>query len=331
VAFLLPVPFVKLSPGPTFNVIGEDEGTDVIRITGTETYPVTGVLDMTTVYETGGPRGGLTFVDAIGSWLDPSDAVVPQELLFPDDISSDDVAARQAILFDTSQSNAIAAAMRYLDRPVEIAVVANAVYSDTPAEGVIEAKDEIVAVNGTPVSSAQQVVDAVRGEPVGTTFEFTVQREGTEEVLSVTSAENPDVPGSPFIGIGVGELYSAEFPIDFTLEDVGGPSAGLMFAMGIVDRLTPGSLTGGEHIAGTGTIDPDGVVGPIGGIRQKLAGARDAGAVLFLMPADHCAEAAGHIPDGLTVAPVTTLTEAISSVEAFTAGEPVAQCPVDAA
>ena len=330
-AFLLPVPFVKLSPGPTFNVIGEDDGKDVIQISGAETYPVTGVLDMTTVYETGGPRGGLTFVDAIGSWLNPSDAVVPQELLFPDDMSSDDVAARQAILFDTSQSNAVAAAMRFLDRPVTVTVVANAVYSDTPADGAIEAKDEITAVDGTPVTSAQQVVDAVRSQPIGTTFEFTVQREGSEQTVSVTSKENPDVPGSPFIGIGVGELYSAGFPIDFTLQDVGGPSAGLMFAVGIVDKLTPANLTDGEHIAGTGTIDPDGVVGPIGGIRQKLAGARGAGATLFLMPADHCAEAAGHIPDGLTVAPVASLSEAVDTIDEYTSGQPVPQCPVDAA
>ncbi len=330
-AFLLPVPFVKLSPGPTFNVIGEDDGEAVIQITGTETFPVTGSLDMTTVYETGGPRGGLTFVDAIGSWLNPSDAVVPQELLFPDDISREDVAARQAILFDTSQSNAVAAAMTYLDRPVTTSVVANAVYSDTPAFGVVEAKDEIVSVDGEQITSAQQVVEIVRSAPIGTTFEMVVNREGAEQTIAVTSEENPELPGKPFIGIGVGELYAAEFPIDFTLQDVGGPSAGLMFAVGIIDKLTPDSLTQGEHIAGTGTITPDGTVGPIGGIRQKLAGAREAGATLFLMPADHCAEAEGRIPDGLTVAPVASLPEAIDAVESFASGEPVAQCPVDAA
>jgi PDZ domain-containing protein len=171
----------------------------------------------------------------------------------------------------------------------------------------------------------------VRSAPVGTEFEFEVKREGEERALTVTSEDNPDSPGTPYIGIGVGEFYSAGFPIEFTLQDVGGPSAGLMFAVGIIDKLTPESLTGGEHIAGTGTIDPDGAVGPIGGIRQKLVGARDAGATLFVMPASHCAEAEGHVPDGLTVAPVGTLTEAVEAIEAFTSGEAVPTCPVDAA
>lgn len=330
-AFLLPVPFVKLSPGPTFNVIGQDGGSDVIAISGTQTYPTTGSLDMTTVYESGGPRGGLTFVDAIGSWLNPSDAVVPQELLFPDDVSREDVAKAQAIMFDTSQSNAVAAAMRYLGKPVTTEVVANAIYPDTPADGVIEAKDQIVSVDGTTITSAQQVVDAVRNQPVGTTLEITVRRDGQDKTVSVTTADNPDSPGTPYLGIGVGELYSADFSVDFTLQDVGGPSAGLMFAVGIVDKLTPDNLTGGQHIAGTGTIEPDGTVGPIGGIRQKLVGARDAGATLFLMPASHCGEVAGHIPDGLTVTPVKTLTDAIDAIHAYTAGESVPSCPADAA
>jgi PDZ domain-containing protein len=341
VAFLMPVPFVKLAPGPTFNVIGQKDGTDVISITGTETFPVSGTLDMTTVLESGGPRGGLTFVDAIASWLDPADAVVPRELIFPDDVTGEQVRERQAMLFSTSESNAVAAAMTYLDRPLITQNVVTAVYEGTPADGVLLPKDEIVSINGVEVKKVPEVVDAVRSEPIGTTFEFVVRRDGVEvdgamqddveTTVSVTSAENPDDAGVPYIGIGVGAYYSAEFPIDFTLEDVGGPSAGLMFATGIVDKLTPDDLVAGEHIAGTGTIEPDGTVGPIGGIRQKLAGARNAGATLFLMPADHCTEAAGHIPDGLTVTPVTTLSEGIDAIRAYTAGEQVPSCPADAA
>lgn len=340
-AFLLPVPFVKMAPGPTFNVIGDRDGLPVIDISGTETFPVTGDLDMTTVLESGGPRGGLSFVDAITSWLDPTDAVVPRELLFPDDVTGDEVRQRQAYLFSTSESNAVAAAMDYLNLPVSTRVVVDAVYSDTPAFGQFETRDEIVAIDGTEVTAPSDVVDAVRSAPAGTALDFTVLRapadvDGAEtdqsppkeQVLTVTSEDNPDAPGTPYIGIGVSTLYGAEFPIDFTLEDVGGPSAGLIFATGIVDKLTPGNLTEGEHVAGTGTITPDGQVGPIGGIRQKLAGAREAGASLFLMPQAHCAEAQGHVPDGLTVAPVATLQGAISALEAFTSGGDVPSCPV---
>jgi len=347
VAFLLPVPFVKLAPGPTFNVIGQEDGADVISITGTETFPVSGNLDMTTVLESGGPRGGLTFVDAIASWLDPNDAVVPRELLFPDDVTGEEVRERQAMLFSTSESNAVAAAMTYLGLPLITQNVVTAVFEGTPADGVLLPKDEIVSINGVEVAEVTEVAEAIRSEPIGTTFEIVVRRDGViskddadgsevfeddaEQTVTITSADNPDDPGVPYIGIGVGAYYSAGFPIDFTLEDIGGPSAGLIFATGIVDKLTAEDLVAGQHIAGTGTIEPDGAVGPIGGIRQKLAGARAAGATLFLMPAEHCTEAAGHIPDGLTVTPVETLADAVEAIQAFTAGETVLSCPADAA
>ena len=326
-AFLLPVPFVKLAPGPTFNVIGDDDGQPVIKISGADTYPVTGALDMTTVLESGGPRGGLTFVDAIASWLNPSDAVVPRELIFPDDISGAEVEKHQALLFSTSESDAIAAALNYLKLPVMTKNVVSAVYEDSPSFGVLEPSDELVAVDGAAVTKPEEVAKAIRSKPIGTTFEMTIRRDGEEKKVSVTSAASPDDESKPYIGIGVGQLYSATFPITFTLTDVGGPSAGLMFATGIVDKLTPDNLTDGKHIAGTGTIDPDGTVGPIGGIRQKMAGARGAGAELFLMPKEHCAEAAGHIPDGLTVVPVETLTDGVAAIQAYNAGKPVATCP----
>jgi len=327
VAFVLPVPFVKLAPGPTYNVIGERDGRPVIDISGTDTFPSSGDLDMTTVLESGGPRGGLTFVDAIASWLNPSDAVVPRELLFPDDVSGEDVQKRQAMLFSTSESNAIAAALTYLHRPVKTQVVVSAVYPDTPADAVLSPKDEFVSIDGTPVEQATEVAKTIRAAPIGTTFDIAVRRDGAEQTVSVTSVPNPDDPTIPQIGIGVDTLYSADFPIDFTLKDVGGPSAGLMFATGIVDKLTPGDLAAGHHIAGTGTIQPDGTVGPIGGIRQKLAGARNAGATLFVMPEKHCAEIEGHVPDGLTVVPVGTLTDSVNAIEAYVSGKAVASCP----
>jgi Lon-like protease len=327
VAFLLPVPFVKLAPGPTFNVIGDADGQPVIAIDGAETFPVTGSLDMTTVRESGGPRGGLTFIDAFASWFDPQDAVVPRELIYPDDVSGEDVKARQAALFSTSKSDAIAAALNYLELPLTSEVIATAVYSETPADGIFEAGDQIRSLDGAEVKEPRQVVEAIQGSPAGTEFTFDIRRLGVDSSITVTSADNPDKPGTPYIGIGVGEFFAAEFDIDFTLADIGGPSAGLVFAAGIVDKLTPEDLTAGKTVAGTGTITPEGEIGPIGGIRQKLAGARNDGAELFLMPATHCAEAEGHIPDGLTVAPVKTLTEAIDAIKEWRSGGSVAQCP----
>lgn len=326
-ALLLPVPFVKLAPGPTFNVIGEHDGQPVIQISGTETYPVTGTLDMVTVLESGGPRGGLTFVDAIASWLNPQDAVVPRELLFPDDESGDEVRRREAVSFSTSQSDAIAAAMNYLKRPLSSEIVVQTVYSDSPSDGVLQPTDHLLTIDGVEITSPGQVADVVRSKPVGTTFAFGIERGGTESTVSVTSAPNPDDASIPYIGIAVGVVYSAGFPIDFTLQDVGGPSAGLMFSIGIVDKLTPDDLAKGNVVAGTGTISPDGTVGAIGGIRQKLAAARNDGATLFLMPKVHCSEAEGFVPDGLTVVPVETISDGIAAIEAYAAGKPVAACP----
>jgi PDZ domain-containing protein len=148
----------------------------------------------------------------------------------------------------------------------------------------------------------------------------------TDVDVEVVSAENPSKAGSPYVGVSVGNLTQGEFPVDFTLQDVGGPSAGLMLSLGIVDKLTPEDLAQGRHFAGTGTIDADGNVGPIGGIRQKLAGARAAGAELFLMPAQHCVEAEGHVPDGLTVVPVERLSDAVTAVQSWTAGGAVEAC-----
>jgi len=338
VALLLPVPYVKLSPGPTFNVIGTDDGTPVIAISGAQTYPTTGALDMTTVSELGGPRGGLTFIDAIVSWFSSSSAVIPSSLLFPENLTAEQNKTRQQLMFSTSQSDAVAAAMRYLNRPVTTQLVVTSVVGDSPSDGKLLPGDEIVSIDGVAMKVPEDVVNTVRSKPIGTTLDFVVSRngvnsdgvisDGVQSHMSVTSVANPDDATKPYIGIGVGEYYSAGFPIDFTLQDIGGPSAGTMFAIGIIDKLTPRDLAKGRHIAGTGTIDADGKVGPIGGIRQKLAGARNAGAELFLMPATHCAEAEGHIPDGLRVVPMTTLAQGVQTIEDWTAGKPVASCPV---
>lgn len=326
-AALLPVPFIILSPGPTFNTIGDVDGVPLVEISDTTTYPVSGALDMTTIREEGEPRSPLTVFGAIAAWIDPDRAVLPRELLYGDDETTEEVQQRNAVLFSTSQSNAIAAAMNTIGKPLIEDVVVTAVVEGTPAFGVLDAGEVIVAIDGEPVSQPADVVTAVRSRPVGATLAFTVVRDGEEADVDVVSAEKPDEPGVPYVGITVGINYRAEFPITFTLEDIGGPSAGMMFSLAIVDKLTPEDLTGGGHVAGTGTIDPAGSVGAIGGIRQKLAGARGAGATLFLLPEVHCEEAAGYVPDGLTAVPVSTLQGALDALAAWRAGDPLPTCP----
>jgi len=183
------------------------------------------------------------------------------------------------------------------------------------------------------MTTPEQVVEAVRSKPIGTDLNFSVMRGGTKLDVVVTSSTREDDPATeqdeatiPYIGIGIDINYSAEFEIKFGVTGVGGPSAGTLFAIGIIDKLTPGALTKGKIIAGTGTIDPSGNVGEIGGIQQKLIGARDAGAVLFLAPAGNCDEVIDHIPDGLTVAAIETLEDAMDEIEAFNSGAQVTTC-----
>ena len=332
-AMFIPVPYVMTSPGPVFNTIGEVNEIELISISGTETYPTEGELDMTTVSEYGGPQEGLDMFQAIWGWIDPDRRVVPRESVYPEGETEEENTARNVEAFSTSQSYAIAAAMDYLDQPIKEQVIVTSVGLDTPAQDKLRAGDEILTVDGVQMTTPEQVVEAVRSKPIGTDLNFSVMRGGTKLEVVVTSGTRPDDPETeqneatiPYIGIGIDINYSAEFEIKFGVTGVGGPSAGTLFAIGIIDKLTPGALTQGKIIAGTGTIDPAGNVGEIGGIQQKLIGARDAGAVLFLAPAGNCDEVIGHIPDGLTVAAIETLEDAMDEIEAFNAGATVTPC-----
>ena len=332
-AMFIPVPDVMTSPGPVFNTIGEVNKIELISISGTETYPTEGELDMTTVSEYGGPQEGLDMFQAIWGWIDPDRRVVPRESVYPEGETEEENTARNVEAFSTSQSYAIAAAMDYLDQPIKEQVIVTSVGLDTPAQDKLRAGDEILTVDGVQMTTPEQVVEAVRSKPIGTDLNFSVMRGGTKLEVVVTSGTRLDDPETeqneatiPYIGIGIDINYSAEFEIKFGVTGVGGPSAGTLFAIGIIDKLTPGALTQGKIIAGTGTIDPAGNVGEIGGIQQKLIGARDAGAVLFLAPAGNCDEVIGHIPDGLTVAAIETLEDAMDEIEAFNAGATVTPC-----
>lgn len=329
----IPVPYVMTSPGPVFNTIGEVNNTELISISGTQTYPTTGELDMTTVREYGGPQEGLQIFQAIWGWLSPNNRVVPREAIYPPNQTEAENIAQNAEAFSSSQSYAIAAALGYLKLPVIEQVIVSSVGAGTPALDKLRAGDQIIAVDGVKVLKPEDVVSAVRSKPIGTALTFSLVRSASPLEVVVVSGSRPDDSATsedeskiPYIGIGVDIYYQADFDISFGVEGVGGPSAGTMFAIGIIDKLTPGALTDGKVIAGTGTIDPAGNVGEIGGIQQKLIGAREEGAELFLAPQSNCKDVVGHVPAGLTVVPVTTLAEAMQAIDDYKAGKTLKEC-----
>lgn len=319
VASLLPVPYVRMSPGPTANTLGSVDGTALIRIEGRETYPTEGNLNLTTVSVQGGPGGSVDLVSALAGWLDRSVAVVPEEQVFSPDQTAKQVEQRNAEEMTLSQDQATAAALRELDIPVTSTVVVQSIAEGSPALGTLKAGDEIVEVDGTPVRTPQQVREAIVAHEPGEQVDLTVLRADERVELTVGTEAAPG-DGRAVVGFVPARSFDFPFEIEISLDDVGGPSAGLMFALGIVDKLTPGALTGGRFIAGTGTIDPAGQVGPIGGIQQKVVAARDAGASLFLVPAANCSEAVAAAPDGLQLVKVDTITTARSALEALEAG-----------
>jgi len=319
VAALLPVPYVALQPGPTTNTLGSVGNTELIRIDGRRTYPDKGHLDLVTVSVQGGPRQKLDLYTALHGWLDNSIAVVPEETVYPKGESAQEAEQQSTAEMNDSQENATTAALRSLGIPVQTSVVVQDLPAGSPSAGKLRKGDEIVSVDGKPATGGASLRDAVTAHNPGDTIPIVVRRDGRNVTTAVTTAAAPD-DGRTVIGVVTRDKASYPFSVKISLKDVGGPSAGLMFALGIVDKLTPGSLTGGKFIAGTGTIDDAGKVGAIGGITQKMIGARHNGATVFLSPAENCAEARSTVPDGMRLVKVRALSDAIASLDALRAG-----------
>nr|WP_307306858.1 S16 family serine protease [Pseudarthrobacter enclensis] len=320
----VPVPYVIESPGPTYNTLGQSQGHPVINVSGHETYPAAGSLDLTTVYVDGGPTGSVSILNAFSAWLDSSKAVYPVELIYPTGTTKEEAQEQSAVAMATSQENAVASALNELKIPFGQQLQAAGLSKGSASEGKIQQGDILKTINGkdiTALSVVQDELAAGKGAPVA----VTVERAGQPVTVEVTPKDNGQ--GRFILGVMLKYLFTFPFQVQISLDKVGGPSAGLMFSLGIIDTVTPGDLTGGKHIAGTGTISPDGSVGPIGGIDQKMRGARSSGATLFLAPAGNCDEVAGHIPAGLQVVRVETLSEARHAVEVAGSGQDTSALP----
>ena len=318
---LIHLPYAVISPGPTQNTLGtttNGKGTPIIAISGLPTYPTDGALRFTTVRVEGGPGYPVNAWDVLRAWVDPSQEVLPVDQVFDPQVTQQQVAEENAVQMEGSQEEATAVALRAIGEPVPSHIEIVGLASASKAKGLLEARDRLGAIDGQAITTTQAVRDVLQKKKPGETVAITVTRKGKEQTVVVPTVAGQG--GRTALGVLLGLRH--DFPGKITIDAgaIGGPSAGLMFSLGIYDKLTPGPLAGGRQIAGTGTIDDQGQVGPIGGIRQKLAGARADGAQYFLAPADNCDEVVGHVPDGLEVFKVGTFAEARTAVEEIARG-----------
>ncbi len=316
---VLPSPYVIERPGPVFDTLGsvsvDGEEVPLITIPTEPTYPTEGSLSLLTVNVLGNPETQPSWFEVAAAWLDPEQSVVPLESVFPPGLSTDDRREQSRIEMENSQQEAVAAALRAIGEPYESRLYVVEAQEGGASVGLLESDDVILSIEGEPVRDVTALRAAIADNGTGSPVVLGIQRDGRELTVEVTPRLSEGENRVPVIGILVAGDYEFPFEVEIELSNVGGPSAGMMFALGIIDKLTPGSLAGGAEVGGTGTIAADGTVGPIGGIVQKMYGAVDAGAEVFLAPADNCDEVVGSIPDGLDVFRVGTLDDAIGVLQ----------------
>jgi PDZ domain-containing protein len=313
----LPVPLVSLGPGPTYDTLGTVDGATVVEVDGLPVYPTTGHLNMTTVSVT----DRLTMFDALALWASPDSQVVPREPIYPSSMTLDQIQQQNSAQFTSSEANAEAAAVGELQLPAT--VIVTSLVSDTPAAAILQPGDELLAVAGQPMDSVREVSDVLAPTRPGDMVAVQYRRAGEVRDVQIALAARPD-RDQGLLGVILGARLR-DGDIRIGLEGVGGPSAGLMFALAVVDKLTPDDLAGGRFVAGTGAIEATGNVTPINGVPFKMRKAFDEGATVFLVPAGNCDEAVATNP-GLQLVRVGTLHDAVTALESLESGGPVPAC-----
>jgi PDZ domain-containing protein len=294
------LPVVALSPGPMEDVLVR------IKVQGPRVYDSKGKLYLTSV----GVDDNVRFYEALLDLANRDVQLLPRAQVFPEDDSTDEIDKENVALMDMSKETAKVVALRELGYDIEPSgVEVTQIVSGAPADGKLETGDRIVEVDHRAVTSTDQVRKAITGHRVGERVAFRVKRGKASKEVSVLvqAADN-----QPRVGVVLRDLFP-DLPVRVTIEteNIGGPSAGLMFTLSIIDRLTSVDLTAGRRIAGTGEIALDGSVLPVGGVAEKLIAVRRHGVTIFLIPADNCGDVRGRVPDGLRLVKVSSLEEAL--------------------
>lgn len=310
---LTPVPFVAWSPGRTVDVLGTTQDkAPVIKIQGVPTFPVTGQLRMTTVSVTTADSH-LYLPQALLSYYLPHRDVLPRDTIYAPNKSSDQIKAEEVQMMDTSKRDAVVAALRAAGLPVTEYPSVLGIAKGLPADGKFQLGDFILTVNGTAVQTTDDITAMLAKAKPGQPASFVVLRQGKQVSISLTLARSSS--GGARVGFSVGPGYDYGAVVTYGIDpNVVGPSAGLVFSLAIYDLVTEGDLLGGRIVAGTGEIRPDGTVGAIGAIHEKIKGAEKAGATIFLVPADNCVDLQG-LSSSMTLVKVDTLKNAISALQ----------------
>jgi Lon-like protease len=295
------LPVVALSPGPMEDVLAR------LKVEGSRVYDSEGKLYLTSV----GIDDDVRFYEALLDMANRDVQLVPRAELYPEDQESTEIDKENAALMDRSKETASVVALREVGYEIEPSgVEVTQVVAGTPADGKLRAGDRILKADGRAVASTEDVRAAITGHEIGERVAFRIDRDDTEKDVSVQVRE---ADGQPRVGILLRDLFP-DLPVKVSIEtenNIGGPSAGLMFTLSIIDKLTPEDLTGGRRIAGTGEIDLDGGVLPVGGVAEKLVAVRRLGVTTFLIPAENCDSVRGRVPDGLRLVKVAKIGDAL--------------------
>jgi Lon-like protease len=306
--FLVPIPlFFGFLPGPVRDV------EELVEVRGAPTYSSEGSLYLTTV----SLDPSVTVADWIASAIDPTKTIVPRDQVTGEGVSLKESQRRQEAEMENSKRDAQVVALGALDLAFPTGNGASVLRAvDPPAKGSLESGDVIVEIGGEPIETNCDVGKAIVEFEPGAVVTVQVERDGSTQELMLTAVEHPQIPDRAYLGIAMSSDYEFEtsLDIDFETGEIAGPSAGLMFSLALYDRLTPDDLTNGRSIAGTGTIGCDGLVGSIGGIEQKVAGAEAEGAEVFLAPSANAAAARAAAVD-IEVVAVATFDDAVDYLE----------------
>ena len=309
-----PTPFVAWTPGTTYDVLGTTNGSPVIDVQGVATYPTSGELRLTTVAQTRADST-LSFPEALLAYVLPSRDVLPRWAVYPAGRSPQQVQEEEKQLMGDSQSNATVAALRAAGKPVRELPMIQSVRLSGPANDKLEPGDFVVSIDNVAVTSTEDVLARIRDKGVGQKLVVGYLRNGQALSTTIDTVGSNNDGKVATIGVTWTTGFSYAGRVSYGVDpNIGGGSGGLVFAIAIYDRITPGDLLDGRHVAGTGGINAAGEVQSIGGIQEKISGAEAKGSTIFLVPAGNCADTVG-MSTKVTLVKVNTLSGAITALE----------------